>query len=174
MLPLACILMTFGILVGLVFNTGVGHPYDKVIHIGFLRAADAVDPRAFLLPSAHLRGRGLWHGARRRGDARAFCHITKCPCRTRLPTVSAVALIVALIALIRSEARVRRCRMLRKQRISIWAGWGWNRCALVICRARFPKAPGLRRRSNPPAGRRERGLPRVKLISGTKSFVKGM
>lgn len=28
-------LMTFGILVGMVFKTGVGHPYDKVIHIGF-------------------------------------------------------------------------------------------------------------------------------------------
>lgn len=33
-LPLA-LLMTFGVLAGLVFNTGVGHPYDKVIHIGF-------------------------------------------------------------------------------------------------------------------------------------------
>ena len=33
-LPLAA-LLTFGVCVGLVFNTGVGHPYDKVIHISF-------------------------------------------------------------------------------------------------------------------------------------------
>ncbi|WP_417667823.1 antibiotic resistance protein VanZ [Roseibium sp.] len=33
-LPLAC-LVTFGVLVGLVFNTGVGHPYDKIIHVAF-------------------------------------------------------------------------------------------------------------------------------------------
>lgn len=29
------LLLTFGVLVGLVFNTGVGHPYDKIIHVGF-------------------------------------------------------------------------------------------------------------------------------------------
>ncbi|WP_153771617.1 antibiotic resistance protein VanZ [Labrenzia sp. CE80] len=34
LLPLAS-LIVFGVLVGLVFNTGVGHPYDKVIHVGF-------------------------------------------------------------------------------------------------------------------------------------------
>ncbi|MBO0347138.1 antibiotic resistance protein VanZ [Roseibium limicola] len=34
LLPLTA-LMTFGVLAGLVFNTGVGHPYDKIIHIGF-------------------------------------------------------------------------------------------------------------------------------------------
>ncbi|MEP0235525.1 MAG: hypothetical protein ABJ360_17625 [Roseobacter sp.] len=34
LLPLAA-LIVFGVLVGLVFNTGVGHPYDKVIHVGF-------------------------------------------------------------------------------------------------------------------------------------------
>lgn len=33
-LPLA-ILIVAGVLAGLIFNTGVGHPYDKVIHIGF-------------------------------------------------------------------------------------------------------------------------------------------
>lgn len=33
-LPLACLLV-FGALAGLVFNTGVQEPYDKVIHIGF-------------------------------------------------------------------------------------------------------------------------------------------
>jgi len=33
-LPLLA-LLTFGVLAGLVFNTGVGHPYDKIIHVGF-------------------------------------------------------------------------------------------------------------------------------------------
>lgn len=99
--PLAA-LMTFGVLVGLVFETGVGHPYDKVIHIGFF---------ALLTLSIHA----------------LFC------CRLRISAVVAfgmgiagelvqgflphhamslpdlvangigVALVVALIALIRSE-----------------------------------------------------------------------
>jgi len=102
-LPLSA-LMTFGVLVGLVFNTGVGHPYDKVIHIGFY---------ALLTLSIHA----------------LFC------CRLRISAVVAfgmgiagelvqgflphhemslpdtvangigVALTVALIALIRSEAK---------------------------------------------------------------------
>ncbi|WP_428642636.1 antibiotic resistance protein VanZ [Roseibium sp.] len=102
-LPLAA-LLTFGILAGLVFNTGVGHPYDKVIHIGFY---------ALLTLSIHA----------------LFC------CRLRISAVAAfglglagelaqglvphhemsladtvangigVALVVALIALIRSEVR---------------------------------------------------------------------
>ena len=33
-LPLVC-LLTFGVLVGLVFNTGLDHPYDKLVHVGF-------------------------------------------------------------------------------------------------------------------------------------------
>jgi len=33
-IPLAA-LLTFGVLAGLVFNTGVGHPYDKIIHVAF-------------------------------------------------------------------------------------------------------------------------------------------
>lgn len=32
--PLVCLLI-FGVLVGLVFKTGVGHPYDKIIHVAF-------------------------------------------------------------------------------------------------------------------------------------------
>lgn len=28
-------LLTFGVLAGLVFNTGVGHPFDKIIHVAF-------------------------------------------------------------------------------------------------------------------------------------------
>lgn len=103
LLPLV-ILISFGVLVGLVFNTGVGHPYDKVIHIGFF---------ALLTLSIHA----------------LFC------CRLRISAVVAfamglagevvqgflphhemslpdafangigVTLVVALIALIRSEAR---------------------------------------------------------------------
>lgn len=34
LIPLT-VLLTFGVLVGLVFNTGVGHPYDKLIHVAF-------------------------------------------------------------------------------------------------------------------------------------------
>lgn len=33
-LPLVS-LLTFGVLVGLVFNTGLDHPYDKLVHVGF-------------------------------------------------------------------------------------------------------------------------------------------
>ncbi|NVK33558.1 MAG: antibiotic resistance protein VanZ [Rhodobacteraceae bacterium] len=33
-LPLV-LLMIFGVLIGLVFQTGVGHPYDKIIHVAF-------------------------------------------------------------------------------------------------------------------------------------------
>lgn len=33
-LPLVA-LLTFGLLAGFVFNTGVGHPHDKMIHVGF-------------------------------------------------------------------------------------------------------------------------------------------
>jgi glucitol/sorbitol PTS system EIIB component len=33
-LPLICLII-FGVLMGLVFNTGVGHPYDKIIHVAF-------------------------------------------------------------------------------------------------------------------------------------------
>lgn len=103
LLPLV-ILISFGVLVGLVFNTGVGHPYDKVIHIGFF---------ALLTLSIHA----------------LFC------CRLRISAVVAfamglagevvqgflphhemslpdafangigVTLVVALIALVRSEAR---------------------------------------------------------------------
>ncbi|WFE90214.1 antibiotic resistance protein VanZ [Roseibium porphyridii] len=103
LLPLV-ILISFGVLVGLVFNTGVSHPYDKVIHIGFF---------ALLTLSIHA----------------LFC------CRLRISAVVAfamglagevvqgflphhemslpdafangigVTLVVALIALIRSEAR---------------------------------------------------------------------
>lgn len=34
LIPLA-MLLTVGVLLGLVFTTGVGHPYDKIVHIGF-------------------------------------------------------------------------------------------------------------------------------------------
>ena len=33
-LPLLA-LLTFGVLAGLVYNTGVGHPFDKIIHVAF-------------------------------------------------------------------------------------------------------------------------------------------
>ncbi|MEP3045332.1 MAG: antibiotic resistance protein VanZ [Roseibium sp.] len=102
-LPLT-VLVIFGVMVGLVFRTGVGHPYDKIIHIGFY---------ALLTLSIHA----------------LFC------CRLRISAVVAfglgiggelvqglvphhemsvpdifangigVALVVALIALVRSESR---------------------------------------------------------------------
>ncbi|WP_299477638.1 antibiotic resistance protein VanZ [uncultured Roseibium sp.] len=95
-------LMTFGILVGLVFETGVGHPYDKVIHIGFF---------ALLTLSIHalfccrLRiSAVVAFGMGMAGElAQGFLphHAMSLP--DLVANGIGVALVVALIALLRSE-----------------------------------------------------------------------
>jgi len=102
-LPLLA-LMTFGVLAGLVFNTGVSHPYDKVIHIGFF---------ALLTLSIHAlfccRLRISAVAAFGMGLAGEYVQGFLPNHEMSLPDAVAngigVALIVALIALVRSEAR---------------------------------------------------------------------
>lgn|GEM_PF-1426519 len=102
-LPLVA-LLTFGILVGLVFNTGVGHPYDKVIHIGFY---------ALLTLSIHalfccrLRISAVVAFAMGIGGeiVQGFVPHHEMSLSDLVANGIGIALIVALIALIRSEAR---------------------------------------------------------------------
>ena len=102
-LPLTA-LMIFGILVGLVFRTGVGHPFDKVIHIGFY---------ALLTLSVHAlfcwRLRISAVVAFGMGIAGEVVQGMVPHHEMSLPDIVAngigVALVVALIALIRSETR---------------------------------------------------------------------
>ncbi len=102
-LPLA-VLVTFGVLVGLVFNHGLGHPHDKIIHIVFyalltlsihalfccrLRISAVV---AFVLGIIGELVQGvLPHHSMSLGDA--------------IANGIGVALIVAMIALMRSETK---------------------------------------------------------------------
>ncbi|WP_305986636.1 antibiotic resistance protein VanZ [Roseibium sp. MMSF_3544] len=95
-------LITFGILVGLVFNTGVGHPYDKVIHIGFFALLTLSIHALFccrLRFSAVIAfGMGL------AGEiAQGFLPHHEMSVPDTVANGIGVALIVALIALLRSE-----------------------------------------------------------------------
>ncbi len=102
-LPLT-VLLTFGVLVGLVFNTGVGHPYDKVIHIGFY---------ALLTLSIHalfccrLRISAVVAFSMGIGGemVQGFLPHHEMSLQDTVANGIGVALIVALIALIRSESR---------------------------------------------------------------------
>jgi len=102
-LPLA-ILMTVGVLVGLVFNTGVGHPYDKVIHIGFFALLTLSIHALFCcrlrISAVVAFGMGLG------GEiAQGFLPHHEMSLPDAVANGIGVALIVALIALVRSEAR---------------------------------------------------------------------
>lgn len=102
-LPLT-VLLIFGVLVGLVFRTGVDHPYDKVIHIGFY---------ALLTLSIHAlfccRLRISAVVAFGMGIAGEIAQGLVPHHEMSLPDIFAngigVALVVALIALVRSESR---------------------------------------------------------------------
>jgi len=103
LLPLIC-LMTFGILVGLVFNTGVGHPYDKVIHIGFFALLTLSIHALFCcrlrISAVVAFGMGLG------GEVmQGFLPHHEMSLPDAFANGIGVAMIVALIALIRSEAR---------------------------------------------------------------------
>lgn len=100
-LPLA-VLMTFGILVGLVFNTGVGHPYDKVIHIGFYALLTLSIHALFCcrlrISAVVAFGMGV------AGElAQGFLPHHEMSLPDTVANGIGVALVVALIALLRSE-----------------------------------------------------------------------
>lgn len=102
-LPLVS-LMTFGVLVGLVFNTGVGHPYDKVIHIGFFALLTLSIHALFCcrlrISAVVAFGMGLG------GEVvQGFLPHHEMSLQDAVANGIGVALIVALIALIRSESR---------------------------------------------------------------------
>lgn len=102
-LPLVS-LMTFGVLVGLVFNTGVGHPYDKVIHIGFFALLTLSIHALFCcrlrISAVVAFGMGL------AGEVvQGFIPHHEMSLQDAVANGIGVALIVALIALIRSETR---------------------------------------------------------------------
>ncbi|GAB4518415.1 MAG: hypothetical protein Tsb0019_18530 [Roseibium sp.] len=102
-LPLVA-LMTFGVLLGLVFNTGVGHPYDKVIHICFFALLTLSIHALFCcrlrISAVVAFGMGL------AGEVtQGFLPHHEMSLPDAVANGIGVALIVALIALIRSEAR---------------------------------------------------------------------
>ncbi|MEM5583339.1 MULTISPECIES: antibiotic resistance protein VanZ [unclassified Roseibium] len=102
-LPLIC-LMTFGVLVGLVFNTGVGHPYDKVIHIGFFALLTLSIHALFCcrlrISAVVAFGMGLG------GEVlQGFLPHHEMSLSDAVANGIGVSMIVALIALIRSETR---------------------------------------------------------------------
>jgi glucitol/sorbitol PTS system EIIB component len=102
-LPLV-ILMTFGVLVGLVFNTGVGHPYDKVIHIGFYAMLTLSIHTLFCcrLRISAVVAFGMGIG----GEVmQGFLPHHEMSLSDTVANGVGVALIVALIALIRSESK---------------------------------------------------------------------
>lgn len=102
-LPLSA-LLTFGVLVGLVFNTGVGHPYDKVIHIGFYALLTLSIHALFCcrlrISAVVAFGMGI------AGElVQGFLPHHEMSLSDTVANGIGVALTVALIALIRSEAR---------------------------------------------------------------------
>lgn len=103
LLPLT-VLMTFGILVGLVFNTGVGHPYDKVIHIGFYALLTLSIHALFCcrLRISAVVAFGMGIG----GEVmQGFLPHHEMSLADTVANGVGVALIVALIALVRSESK---------------------------------------------------------------------
>lgn len=102
-LPLVS-LLTFGVLVGLVFNTGLDHPYDKLVHVGFY---------ALLTLSIHtlfccrLRISALVSFALGLGGeaVQGFLPHHHASLNDALANAIGIALVVAAIALKRSEMR---------------------------------------------------------------------
>lgn len=102
-LPLAA-LLTFGVLAGLVFNTGVSHPYDKVIHIAFYALLTLSIHALFCcrlrISAVVAFGMGI------AGElVQGFLPHHEMSLQDTVANGIGVALIVALIALIRSETR---------------------------------------------------------------------
>ncbi len=102
-LPLVA-LMTFGVLVGLVFNTGVGHPYDKVIHIGFY-ALLTLSIHALFCCRLRISAVVAFSMGLAGELAQGFLPNHEMSLADAFANGIGVALIVALIALIRSEKK---------------------------------------------------------------------
>jgi len=102
-LPLS-VLVVFGVLVGLVFETGVSHPYDKILHIGFYALLTLSIHALFCcrLRISALVAMGM-------GIAGELVQGMLPHHQMSVPDIIAnaigVALVVALIALIRSETK---------------------------------------------------------------------
>ncbi len=102
-LPLA-VLIVFGVMIGLVFETGVSHPYDKILHIGFFALLTLSIHALFCcrLRISALVAMGM-------GIAGEFVQGLLPHHQMSVPDIIAnaigVALVVALIALIRSETK---------------------------------------------------------------------
>ena len=102
-LPLA-VLVVFGVMVGLVFETGVSHPYDKILHIGFFALLTLSIHALFCcrLRISALVAMGM-------GIAGEIVQGMLPHHQMSVPDIIAnaigVSLVVALIALIRSETR---------------------------------------------------------------------
>lgn len=102
-LPLMTLLV-FGALVGFVFNTGITHPYDKVVHIGFY-ALLTLSIHAFFCCRLRISAM-VSFGLGVTGElVQGFLphHYMSMP--DIFANAIGVALIVALIALLRSESR---------------------------------------------------------------------
>ena len=102
-LPLIA-LLTFGVLVGLVFNTGVGHPYDKVIHIGFY-ALLTLSIHALFCCRLRISAVVAFAMGIAGEIAQGFIPHHEMSLADAFANGVGVALIVALIALVRSESR---------------------------------------------------------------------
>ncbi|MCV0425117.1 MAG: antibiotic resistance protein VanZ [Roseibium sp.] len=102
-LPLIA-LMTFGILVGLVFNTGVGHPYDKIIHIGFF-ALLTLSIHALFCCRLRISAIVAFSMGLVGEIVQGFIPHHEMSLQDAVANGVGVALIVALIALIRSETK---------------------------------------------------------------------
>lgn len=95
-------LVTFGILVGLVFKTGVGHPYDKVIHIGFF-ALLTLSIHALFCCRLRISAMVAFAMGLAGELAQGFLPHHEMSMQDTVANGIGVALIVALIALLRSE-----------------------------------------------------------------------
>ncbi|MHA7775660.1 VanZ family protein [Roseibium sp. M-1] len=102
-LPLIA-LMTFGVLAGLIFNTGVGHPYDKVIHIGFF-ALLTLSIHALFCCRLRISAVVAFSMGLLGEFVQGFLPNHEMSLQDAVANGIGVALIVALIALTRSEAR---------------------------------------------------------------------
>lgn len=100
-LPIAG-LLAFGVLVGLIFNTGVGHPYDKVIHVGFF-ALLTLSIHALFCCRLRISALAAFGMGIAGEIVQGFLPHHESSLADTLANGVGVAIVVTLIALIRSE-----------------------------------------------------------------------
>ncbi|GAA0784872.1 antibiotic resistance protein VanZ [Roseibium denhamense] len=98
------VLVVFGVLIGLVFETGVDHPYDKVIHIGFF-ALLTLSIHAFFCCRLRISALVAFALGIAGEVVQGFLPHHQMSLPDTFANAIGVALTVALIALIRSETR---------------------------------------------------------------------